>query len=150
MFMSRTSEPSILHSQMTDARIPIAQAGTCPTATTEGGSCIPGKSTGLSDVLRGDPERVADHRCGTVVPPAGARRVADKGFVAGKAIIGPQTRGYHVDRTYATLCIDGSIACARKIVRADHGEGQNASPAGSHPNGGVGQVIVSQSEVALQ
>src|SRR4029450_11186548 len=34
-----------------------------------------------------DPDRAAVHCCGAVVAPAGARRVADLGLVAGEAIV---------------------------------------------------------------
>src|SRR5712692_8059760 len=138
-----------LHTQFTDARVPIAQASTGATAASKGWGFVLGKCASLSDVLLRDPNGTTVSHCGTVVTPAGARRAADKSYVAGETIRRTHTGFRHMNITDANLCVNRGVGGARVIVRADQGKGHHASTALSHPYRRVGQIRIGQSEVAL-
>src|SRR5947209_5010762 len=108
---------------MADARVPVAQASAGATATAEGGRFILGERARLSNVLRGDPDRVTIGHCGPIVAPAGTRRIPHIILVAGEAIIGSQTSFRNVDITDTSQRVDGGIAGARIIVGPDHRKG---------------------------
>src|SRR6266566_6396975 len=129
-----------LHTQFTDARVPVGQGAACATATPKGRGFVLGKCACLSDVLRGYPDGTAVGYCGTVVTPAGARGVADIKFVAGETIRRAQPSFRHMYITDANNCINRGIGGTRVIVRADQGKGHHASTTLSHPYCGISQV----------
>ncbi len=141
---------------MADTGGPVAQGGTGPVAV-EAGAHVYGEGTGCAvagaDVFRGNPDGIAVRHGGTIIAPAGTRRAADEGRVAGKAI--RRACAFNDDVNiigiaYAHFVIDRGIARAGIMVRANYGKGDYALAGGVHTNSRVGQVIIGQSEIALQ
>src|SRR6266702_1163638 len=105
----------------------------------------------MCDVLASNPDRVAIYSRRTVITPAGARRVANLRFIAGKAIVrrGSLAARNNVPGTNAYKGINRREGRAWIEGIASSGECHYTTTAPGDTNCRVGEVIASSAKIAL-
>ena len=131
-----------------DARRPVGQLRSGIPAAEISGKKIR-KCTGLVDVFRRNPNRIAIASCRTIVAPTRTSTVRRSRLVAREPIIRSGTLCGHVNFPDSDLCINAGIARTGIMIVPQHREGHYASSALCDRNRRVRQIVTRNPRIAL-
>src|SRR5260370_5152066 len=146
---------SSLRCQFAYSRIPVAERGARPAATSKRGGLVLGKGAGLSNVFGSNPDGIAVCYSSAVVAPAVSSVRADEGLVGGKSILGAKSGGGGLnaasshDRIHRSVSGSGEVPRVGGSSGAEQSEGDDAPACRNASHCAVGQIVVREREHTL-